>query len=408
MYTISYVDRTNVSLALDPSISKMMPDLGMDDTMKGHAAGIFFLGYVLLQIPGGHWAARWSARKVIALCLIAWGVCASACGLAGTFRQFEVARFCLGIAESAVFPATLVLVANWFSRKERARANAIWMLCQPLAIAGSAPVTTWLLGGWGWRTMLIAEGLLPIIWLPLWWFVIRDRPRDASWVTREQHDALDAQFQKEAAEMPAATSVPIWTALSHPGILVMIAMYFIQNSVAYGCMTFFTSTLKGRGFTEVQYGLLFALPYAITFFVMLLNSWHSDKTNERRGHVALVYTISGVSLILSVLFRDNFWLSFAFLCVAIPGPFAAMGPFWSLPGEMLPPAALAVAFGVVNACGNIGGYVGPTMVGWLKESSGSTNAPFQVLGGSLLVAAAMAFLLPRSARSVAPGAVSRS
>ena len=141
MYTISYVDRTNVSLALDPTISGMMRDLLMDDRKKGEAAGIFFFGYVLLQVPGGYWATRWSPRKIIALFLICWGACAVGCGLSRSFRQFEVMRFLLGVAESGVFPATLVLLANWFPRGERARANAYWNLCQPLAVAASAPVS---------------------------------------------------------------------------------------------------------------------------------------------------------------------------------------------------------------------------------------------------------------------------
>ena len=153
MYTISYIDRTNVSLALDPSISKMMKDLLMDDKMKGEAAGIFFFGYLLLQMPGGHWALRWSARKVISLCLVAWGLCAIGCGFAER-PAIRGMRFFLGVAESAVFPATLVLLANWFPRAERARANNGWLLCQPLAVAGSAPFTGWLLGKYGWRQML--------------------------------------------------------------------------------------------------------------------------------------------------------------------------------------------------------------------------------------------------------------
>src|SRR3954464_2148741 len=179
MYTISYIDRTNVSLALDPRISTMMKDLAMDDRMKGKTAGIFFIGYVLLQIPGGYLANHWSARKLISIFLVLWGVAAVGCGLATTFRQFEVMRFLLGVAESAVFPATLVLLANWFPRSERARANAYWILCQPLAVAGSAPVTGRLLGLYGWQSMLILEGVLPFIWLPIWWFFIRDHPAEA-------------------------------------------------------------------------------------------------------------------------------------------------------------------------------------------------------------------------------------
>ena len=134
MYTISYIDRTNIALALDKDISTMMKDLIMDDKMKGHAAGIFFFGYILLQIPGGYWATRWGARKVVSLFLVSWGACAVGCGLAQTFRQFEVMRFLLGVAESGVFPAALVLLASWFPRSERARANAYWNLCQPLAV----------------------------------------------------------------------------------------------------------------------------------------------------------------------------------------------------------------------------------------------------------------------------------
>ena len=141
MYTISYVDRTNISLALDPGISSMMKDLAMDDKLKGRAAGIFFLGYVLLQIPGGYAAARWGARRVVSFCLVSWGICAVGCGFGANFRQFEVMRFLLGVAESGVFPATVVLLANWFPRSERARANAYWNLCQPLAVAGSAPIS---------------------------------------------------------------------------------------------------------------------------------------------------------------------------------------------------------------------------------------------------------------------------
>src|ERR1043165_7499936 len=145
MYTISYIDRTNISLALDPKISTMMKDLFMDDRMKGEAAGIFFFGYVLLQLPGGYLASRWSARKVISIFLVAWGICAIGCGLVKTFNEFQVARFFLGVAESGVFPATPVLLANWFPRSERARANAYWNLCQPIAIVASAPATAALL-----------------------------------------------------------------------------------------------------------------------------------------------------------------------------------------------------------------------------------------------------------------------
>lgn len=397
MYTISYIDRTNVSLALDPNISTMMKDLLMDDRMKGEAAGIFFFGYLLLQIPGGYWATRWSPRKLISIFLVSWGACAVACGFATTFRQFEVARFFLGVAESAVFPATMVLLANWFPRAERARANAYWTLCQPLAVAGSAPLTGWLLGAYGWKQMLILEGLLPIIWLPVWWFCISDHPREAKWISAEEREYLETTLERESRDLEPAQSGAIWTSLGFRIPAVMIVMYFLQNCAAYGCMTFFTTTLKGRGFSPLEYGILFSIPYAVTAVIMILNSRHSDKTRERRGHVAAVYILSGLSLMIGVSFNQNFWLSYAFMCLAIPGPFAAMGPFWAIPGEVLPRSVLGLLVGVVNAVGNLGGFAGPYLVGWLKQSSQSIVLPFNVLGIGMLIAAALAFLLPKHA-----------
>jgi MFS family permease len=396
MYTISYVDRTNVSLALDPKISTMMKDLIMDDRMKGDVVGIFFIGYVLLQIPGGYLASRWSARKVVSLCLLAWGICAIGCGLARTFWQFGVMRFLLGVAESAVFPATLVLLANWFPRAERARANGYWQLCQPLAIVGSAPLTGWLLGKYGWQQMLILEGILPFVWLPIWWFGIRDHPREAKWISAEEMNHLETTLQREAAESKPLQKVSWLESISRPSVFVMVAIYFLHNCAAYGCMTFFTSGLKDQGFSALQYGFLFAAPYAVTAVMMVLNSWHSDKTQERRGHVAAVYLLSGVSLILSVLLSGHFWLSYALMCLAIPGPFAAMAPFWAIPSETLPRSVMGPIMGLVNAFGNLGGFVGPSVVGWLMNEYHSTAISFNALGVGMVICAGLAFLLPKA------------
>jgi MFS family permease len=402
MYTISYVDRTNVSLALDPGISSLMKDLLMDDRMKGQAAGVFFLGYILLQIPGGYWASRWSARKVISLCLVFWGLCAVGCGMSRSFRQFEVMRFLLGVAESAVFPASLVLLASWFPRNERARANAYWNLCQPLAVVGSAPLTGWLLGVCGWHTMLMLEGSLPFIWLPIWWFCIRDHPRQAAWLSAGERDYLEGILQEESAGLEPPEAVSWVTRFREPSVFVMLAIYFLHNCAAYGCMTFFTSGLKGRGFSPLQYGILFAVPYLVTALLMVLNSWHSDKTRERRAHVAAVYALSGICLVLSVVLRGDFWISYALMCLAIPGPFAAMAPFWAIPSETLPRNVMAVIIGLVNAFGNLGGYVGNDIVGWLTKKYHSTAIPFTVLGAGMIVCAGLAFLLPKPAPRLRP------
>jgi len=155
--------------------------------------------------------------------------------------------------------------------------------------------------------------------------------------------------------------------------------------------------LRAKSFSPLQYALLFAAPYALTAVIMILNSWHSDKTGDRRGHVALVYAVSGASLIASVLFRDHFWLSYACLCLAIPGPFAALAPFWAIPSETLPRNVMGPVIGLVNALGNTGGFFGPYLVGWLKTEYQSVSVPFAVLGTGMIIAAALAFLLPKAA-----------
>src|SRR5437763_8386316 len=213
MYTISYVDRTNVALAFDPKLATAMADLGMDDKIKGNAIGIFFWGYLMLQIPGGYLASHWSVRKLVSIFLVAWGLCAVGCGLVHTAAQFRFMRFLLGVAESGVFPATLVLLAHWFPRNERARANAYWNLCQPLAVAGAAPITGALLGAWGWRTALVLEGALPFLWLPIWWFFIRDHPRDAEWISKEEREYLERTLEREASDLDAGVAAPLSQAL---------------------------------------------------------------------------------------------------------------------------------------------------------------------------------------------------
>ncbi|HEY3932834.1 MAG TPA: MFS transporter, partial [Verrucomicrobiae bacterium] len=272
--------------------------------------------------------------------------------------------------------------------------------CQPLAVVASAPVTGWLLGAYGWKTMLMLEGALPFIWLPIWWFFISDHPRDAKWISAEEKNFLETTLQREAAKLEPVKAVSLWKRFVRREIFVMIVMNFLHNAAAYGCMTFFTDGLKSKNFSAVQYGFLFAAPYAVTAIIMVVNSWHSDKTRERRGHVAAVYTLSGASLILSVLTREHFWLSYAFMCLAIPGPFAALAPFWAIPTETLPRNVFGPVIGLVNSLGNTGGFFGPYIVGWLKNSYHSTAIPFNALGLGMLIAAGLAFLLPKAADQI--------
>jgi sugar phosphate permease len=244
--------------------------------------------------------------------------------------------------------------------------------------------------------MLFLEGSLPFVWLPIWWFFIRDHPSEAKWISAEERNALEQTLREETVDQEPALPISMLTRLFNPVIIAMIVLYFLHNSAAYGCMTFFTDSLKGRNFTGMEKGVLLALPYALTAVLMVLNSWHSDKTGERRGHVAAAYLMSGTSLILSVSTRDNFWLSYAFLCFAIPGPFVAMCPFWTIPAETLPRNLVGLVVGLVNAFGSFGGIAGPLLVGWLEKKYNSTALGFNLLGAGMLINVALTYMLPKS------------
>src|SRR5215472_5865415 len=186
MYTIAFIDRTNISLAL-PQMSR---DLHLDPQQAGTVAGIFFWGYIALQIPGGHLAKHWSAKRFISILLVVWACFAVLCGFARTYYELLTLRLLLGIAESGVHPATLILLSHWFPRSERARANAFWLLCLPGAVVISSPFSGWILDHWSWRVMLVAEGSLPFLWLAVWLAFIQDHPEEASWLPEGERLSL--------------------------------------------------------------------------------------------------------------------------------------------------------------------------------------------------------------------------
>jgi nitrate/nitrite transporter NarK len=218
---------------------------------------------------------------------------------------------------------------------------------------------------------------------------------------------LETTLAREAAAVEPARKPSLGRDFCRPLVLLMIVIYFFHNCLVYGCMTFFTSTLHNEElkFKAWQYGILFALPYALTAVLMMLVSRHSDKVNERRMHVAVTYFISGLCLIISMTLHTHFkmsplahfWWAYAFLCLSIPGPSVVLGPFWSIASEALPVSTRGAVMGLINACGNLGGYYGPSIVGLLKHKTGSLEIPFDALGIGILIAAGLSLLLPKAA-----------
>ena len=390
MYTIAYIDRTNVSMAL-PAMSA---ELHMDPRQAGDALGIFFWGYLLLQMPAGHLAEHWSAKRVVAILLIAWGFCSVATGFVHTARQFWMMRLVLGLAEGGVWPAVLVLVAHWFPRAERARANAYWMLCLPLSVVISSPLSGWLLTHWNWRVLLIVEGALPFLWLIIWLVTIDDYPRNASWISPQEREYLEGTLAREAAEGSAQERVGYIAALLSPQVLVLTAIYFLRNFGSYGSLFWLPTALgKGKKLSDIALGNVITIPYILAAILMVWVAKSSDRTGERRAHMSLTFVVSGVAFLAALGVQRSPLMSFSLLSVAVGAVYASLGPFWALPTETLPRNVVATALGLINALGNLGGYFGPVAVGYFLKRSGGFVYGFGLLGIALLVAAALAFML---------------
>jgi MFS family permease len=407
MYTIAFIDRTNVSLAL-PSMSR---DLHMNPTEAGSAAGVFFWGYMLLQIPGGYLAQRWSAKRFVAILLVVWGLCSVGCGLVHTWRQFWFMRLLLGGAEGGVWPAVLVLLSHWFPRGERARANAYWMLCLPIAVIVSSPLSGWILGRWDWRVLLIAEGALPFFWLVVWWMFITDHPHEARWISDGERQYLETTLHEESRELDPASREPTCEADSvipayrkflraflHPVVLLMVVTYFLQNSGNYGYLFWLPSALgNARKLSNFSVGLLYTIPYVITAIGMVLISRHSDKHHERRGHVAAgLAWASACMMACTLLTASSPTLSFAAISFVGAGSYGTLGPFWAIPTETLPRSVSGSAMGLINALGNLGGYFGPLAVGFVYHRMGDFRYAFGLLSLAYLASSGLTLLLPPS------------
>src|ERR1700675_5042401 len=256
MYTIAFIDRTNISLAL-PKISR---DLHLDPQQAGTVAGIFFWGYLVLQIPGGHLAKHWSPKKFISVLLVAWATFAVGCGFARTYHELLLLRLLLGVAESGVFPATLILLSHWFSRAERARANAFWLLCLPGAVIVSSPFSGWVLDHWNWRVMLVAEGALPCVWLAIWLVFVQDHPDEAKWLPEGERVRLVETLRQESSELQGSGKVPYLRALLRPEVFLLAAVYFCFVSGQMGLLFWLPSAMeKFRKLSSLSTGILYTL-----------------------------------------------------------------------------------------------------------------------------------------------------
>ncbi|HEY2820484.1 MAG TPA: MFS transporter [Candidatus Acidoferrum sp.] len=396
MYTIAFIDRTNISLAL-PRISH---DLGLDPVQAGKVAGIFYWGYLALQIPGGHLAKYWSPKKFISVLLVFWAVCAVGCGFARTYHEMLVLRLLLGVAESGVFPATLILLSHWFSKAERARANALWLLCLPGAVIISSPISGWVLDHWNWRWMLIAEGALPFVWLIIWLAFIQDHPDDAKWLPEAEREQIVATLRAEAGGLESAASRGSFLSdLLRPQVFLLAAAYFCFVAGQMGLLFWLPSAMGAfKGLSGLATGILVTLPYIVAALGLLVIGRLSDRAHERRLHAAFGMAFGGCCLLLAVAASSHsIVLAFLFVSLSGVGLYGPMGPFWAIPTETLPTRIVGSVMGLVNALGNLGAYFAPLIIGYLNKRTGNFNSGFIFLGLIMLAAGALTLGLKTAA-----------
>ncbi|MEF3099400.1 MFS transporter [Raoultella terrigena] len=392
---ISFMDRVNISFALPGGMEE---DLGITSQMAGVASGIFFIGYLFLQIPGGRIAVNGSGKRFIAWSLVAWAIVSVATGFVTHEYQLLVLRFILGVSEGGMLPVVLTMVSNWFPEKELGRANAFVMMFAPLGGMLTAPVSGAIIAALDWRWLFIIEGLLSLVVLAVWWYMISDRPEEARWLPEKERDYLVTTLAAERAAKlaeDAVSNAPVKDVFRNSGLMKLVILNFFYQTGDYGYTLWLPTILKGlTGGNMASVGLLAVLPFVATLAGIYVISLFSDRSGKRRLWVRFSLYSFAAALVASVLLRDH--VVAAYIALVICGFFlkSATSPFWSMPGRIASAEVAGSARGVINGLGNLGGFCGPYLVGVMIYLYGQ-NVAVCALAGSLLIAGTMTFLLPK-------------
>ena len=391
LYVIAFLDRMNIGAAA----LQMPHDLGFSEGVIGFGAGIFFLGYFLLEIPGALIVERWSARRWIARIMISWGMITVLMAFIHTARQFYLVRFLVGAAEAGFFPGVIVYLTHWFRYEDRAKAVAFFYAANPLSYVIGSPLAGVLLGlSWlglrGWRWLFIIEGIPAFLLGIITIFYLTDWPEQAKWLPEDERSWLTSELRREKEAKKRARSYSIWEALRHRDVLLLTLCYFFAMTGSYG-LAFWLPTILKRlsGKSDLKVTLLAALPYVAAVITQQVNGWHSDRTRERRWHSAMPVFLCGIALALAVSYRSNLLASIALFVVA-GGAFYGFQPcFWAVPTLFLSESAAAASIGLINSVGNLGGLVGPLVIGYLAGRTHSFAPGLLYLVASLFVSGAL-------------------
>ncbi|GIL25175.1 MFS transporter [Actinocatenispora comari] len=403
LYFVNYLDRTNISFAAPHGMNEA---LGFSKAGFGLASGLFFIGYLVLEVPSNLALHRFGARRWLARIMVSWGVVASVMAFAPNAGTMYLLRFVLGIAEAGFFPGIILYLTFWFPQRERAKAVAFFMLAVPLSSMIGSPLSGWLIsighdvlfGLAGWRFMFLVEGLPAIVVGVVCWFYLTDRPSQARWLAADERDWLQREMDAEQAETGRRYHFPLRRALTNPRVLALAFVYF---GIVYGlyAVGFFLPTIIAgfqdtfhTSYTVFQQGLIVAVPYAFGCVAMLVWARHGDRTGERVWHVAIPAVVGGVAIPVALYLHSPFAVMIA-VTVCTMGICAALPTFWPLPTMFLTGAAAAGGIALVNSLGNLAGFAGPYVTGWLTDATGTEKAGLWVVGAFMVAAGVVAVAL---------------
>jgi ACS family tartrate transporter-like MFS transporter len=401
LYIVAFLDRVNVGFAA----LQMNEDLGFSDTVYGLGAGIFFIGYFVFEVPSNLIMERVGARVWIARIMITWGVISSAMFLVGGETSFYILRFLLGVAEAGFFPGMILYLTYWFPARERARRVALFMTAIPIAGVFGSPLSGALLtldgfaGLEGWQIMFLAEGI-PAVLLGL--VVLRflpNGPDEAGWLQPEERTWLRGALEQENRIKSEHGEYTTRQALTNGKVWLLSAIYFGIVTSLYGVSFWLPLIIEDiSGFGVFAVGLLGAIPYLAGAVGMVLLARHSDATGERRWHVAVAAFVGAVGLVLTGAAGSSTLVEMAALTLAALGIYSTLATFWSLPTAFLSGTAAAAGIALINSVGNLGGFVGPYVVGFLSDATGSFYAGLLLLAALVLVAGLLALAVRHERR----------
>jgi ACS family tartrate transporter-like MFS transporter len=385
MYVASFLDRVNIGFAA----LTMNHDLGFSPQVFGIGAGIFFFGYFFFEIPSNLMLEKVGARIWMCRIMVSWGLVSMATAFVQGPASFYILRFLLGLAEAGLYPGMILYMTYWFPQATRARFIALFLAAVPAASVIGAPISGWLLGFngllHGWQWMLLLEGIPSLILGAAVLWLLPDRPANAKWLSAEDKTILEARLaddRRDDAKLGAVTG--FWEMLADKRIWIFIIPDFSIVIGLYGMGLWMPQMIKGLGFTNLETGFLVALPYFIAMIAMVLLGLSSDRTGDRVWHVAGAAFAGALGLAGAVL-SHNPVLVIACFCLAASGIYGALAVFWTLPTAILRGMAAAGGLALLNSFSNLGGFFGPTLMGWLKERTGTYTL------GMLVLAVMLAF-----------------